>query len=821
MMETLWQDLGYGIRTLLKNPGFTAVAILSLAIGIGANSAIFSVTNALLLRPLPYKDADRLVILWNRSPGLNVAQDWFSPGHYLDIKAENHVFEHVAATIGGSFNFTGAGTPEHIEGAKVSSSLFPLLGAEAMLGRLFLPEEDEKGKPPTVILSNGFWRRRFGSDPGVIGRTLVLNDKNFTIVGVMPAGFSLNREVMPTVNGIQKADVLLPLPMSEADRTDRGHEDYNIFGKLRPGVTLAQAQAEIDTITDRMKQQYPDNYPPNSGFTISVVPLLEQVVGDIRQALYVLFGAVGFVLLISCANVANLLLARAAVRQKEIAIRAAVGASRLRILQQLLTESVLLALMGGLMGLVTAHLGVKVLRVFGPENIPRLSEVGVDGRVMAFTFFISLLTGIVFGLAPALRASRVDLNAVLKDGGRSSTGGGTYGPGHYQFRKLLIISEVALSLVLLIGAGLLIRSYQRIENANPGFNAHNVLSLRLSLPAARYSAPNSATSFYQQLGERVKGLPGIESVATTYLLPLSSNSLGWEPIGIDGYAPKAGEDLIISSVGFISPDYFRTMGIPLLKGRYFNEHDIKGAPEVAIIDDKMAQRFWPNEDPIGKRVQRGKTGPWRTVVGVVGDQKEYDLESEPPITAYYPVEQFTINSRYLIARATSDPVKMTEAVTKEIRALDPELPVFEVITMDARLYDSLARRRFSTLLLGIFAAFALILAAIGIYGVMTYWVNQRTHEIGIRMALGAEQRNILQLVIRQALLMVSFGIAIGLSGAFALTRVMSSLLYGVSATDRYTFVITPLLLGSIALLASYIPARRAAKVDPIVALRYE
>jgi len=569
-----------------------------------------------------------------------------------------------------------------------------------------------------------------------------------------------------------------------------------------------------------MKQQYPANYPPTGGLTISVVPLLEQVVGNIRLALYVLFGAVGFVLLIACANVANLLMARAAVRQKEMAIRAAVGASRLRIARQLLTESVLLALMGGFVGLLIALLAVNVLRVFGPENIPRLNEVGIDSRVLAFTFFTSLLTGMVFGLVPALRASRVDLNEVLKEGGRSASGTAA-GISHHRIRKLLIISEVALSLVLLIGAGLLIRSYQRIAGANPGFNAHNVLSLRLSLPAARYNTPDMVASFYKQLDERVKALPGVETLGMSYLLPLSSVSLGWEPISIDGYIPKAGEDLIISRTGFVSPDYFQTMGIALLKGRYFNEHDRKGEMEVAIVDNKLAERFWPDEDPLGKRLRRGKTGPWRVVVGVVRDEREYSQESEPPITAYFPIEQFTVGSRFLVARVSSDPVRMTAAVTREIQALDPELPTYDVHTMERRLYDSLARRRFSMLLLGVFATFALILAAIGIYGVMTYWVNQRTHEIGIRMALGAQPGSILQLVIRQSLLMVSVGIGIGLTGAFALTRVMASLLFGISATDRWTFIMISLLLGGIALLASYIPARRAAKVDPIVALRYE
>jgi len=815
-MESLWQDLRYGVRALFKKPGFTAVAILSLAIGIGANSAIFSVTNALLLRPLPYRDAERLAILWNRSPGLGVEQDWFSLGQYLDIKFENHVFEQVAATLGGSYNLTGQGIPEHIEGARVSSSLFPLLGVSAASGRIFLPEEDAKGKSSTVILSHGFWQRRFGRDPGVVGKTLTLNDQNFTIVGVLPAGFSLHKEVMPTVNGIQRADVFLPLPISDADRANRGGEDYNIFARLKPGVTVAQAQADMDVIAAQMKRQYPQNYPANGGLTLSVVSLLEQVVGDIRRALYVLLGAVGFVLLIACANVANLLLARAAVRQKEMAIRAAVGASRVRILRQLLTESVLLALAGGIVGLGIALVAVKVLSRFGSANIPRLTEIGIDGRVLAFTFFVSLLTGIVFGLVPALRASRVDLNEVLKDGARSSSGA-----GHHRIRNLLVIAEVGLSLMLLIGAGLLIRSYQYVQNASPGFDPHGVLSLRLSLPAVRYSTRESVINFYKQLGDRVKQLPGIESVGTNLVLPLSNYTAAWGPITIEGYVPKAASELIISNERFISADYLRTMGIPLVKGRYFDERDIKGAQEVTIVNEELAARFWPNEDPIGKRLQRGDKGPWRTVVGVVRDKKEVSLENEPPIAIFHPIEQLQIRSRYFVARTSADPARMLAAITSEIRSLDPELPVYDAATMEQRLYESLARRRFAMLLLGVFAAFAMTLAAIGIYGVMSYWVNQRTHEIGIRVALGAQTSNILQLVVWQALALISIGIGIGLAGAFALTRLMAKMLYGVSATDSLTFVILSLLLGSIGLLASYLPARRAANVDPMIALRYE
>jgi predicted permease len=818
-METIWQDLSYAARRLAKSPAFTFVAVLSLAIGIGANSAIFSVTNALLLRPLPYKDADRLVILWNRSPGLNIVQDWFSLGQYLDIKIENRVFQEVAATIGASFNLTGQAIPERIEGARVSSSLFPVLGVEAAIGRVFVSEDEEKGRQPIVILSHGFWQRRFGADQDVIGQTLILNDKSVTIVGVMPAGFSLNREMMPTVDAIQKADILLPLAVSDADRSNRGGEDYNIFARLKPGVTVAQAQSEMDSLAEQMKQQYPESYPSDGGLTLSVVPLLDQVVGDVRLALYVLLGAVGFVLLIACANVANLSLSRAAVRQKEIAIRAAVGASRLRILRQLLTESHLLAVMGGIAGLASAFLALKLLRVFAPQNIPRLSDVGVDWRVLAFTFLVSLLTGLIFGIVPALKASRVDLNEVLKEGGRSASGAA--GVSQHRIRRLLIVGEVALSLILLIGAGLLVRSYQHVQNANPGFNTRDVVSLRLSVPAARYPNAAAVTDFYQRLGERVRALPGVEAAATTYLLPLSSNAYGWGPIAIDGYVPKIPQELIISNLGMVSPDYFRVLSIPLVKGRHFDERDKKGAQEVCIVDENLANRFWPDEDPIGKRVQRSNGTPWRTVVGVVRYEKEVTLEEEPPIRVYFPIDQNPAGTRYLIARADSDSAQLTASITEVIRDLDPELPVYDVYSMDQRLHDSLARRRFSAFLLGLFAVFALVLAAIGIYGVISYWVNQRTHEIGIRMALGAGQGKILHLVLKQALVMVSIGIGLGLAGAALLTRVISSLLFGIGATDGLTFLTISLLLGFIALMASYFPARRATKVDPIVALRYE
>jgi predicted permease len=821
-VETWWQDLRHGVRVLASQPAFTAVAVASLALGIGTNTAIFSVTNALLLRPLPYENADRITILWQRSPGLGVQQDWFSTGQYLDIRLDNQVFSDVAATIGASFNLTGNGVPERIDGARVSSSLFPLFGAKAAAGRVFAADEDKPGKPPVVILSNGFWKRRFGSDPSVVGRSLTLNGNSVTIVGVMSADFVFNKEVMPAVNGIQNVDLLLPLPLNETARSNRGGEDFNVFAKLKPGVTVERAQADMNVLAARMKRDYPQNYPPNGGLTVSVVPLINQVVGDARLALYVLLGAVALVLLIACGNVANLLLSRAAVRQKEMAIRAAVGASRERIVRQLLTEALLLAGVGGLLGLGLAWATVKVLGQLGPAAIPRLDEIGIDGRVLTFTFAISLLTGIVFGLVPALRVSRLDLNDVLREGGRGAVGTSAFGLGHHKLRKLLIAGEIALSLVLLIGAGLLVRSYQRIADANPGFDARNVLTLRLSLPGFKYKTPDAVIAFYRDLEGRIKALPGVQHVGTNYLLPLSSVALGWEPITIEGYVPKAaGEDLIIASSGYVSPDYFKAMGIPLLEGRYFDARDVRGAPDVAIVDDKLAARFWPNQDPIGKHMRRGDSGPWRTVVGVVADTKEYEVDGEPPITAFYPVEQLGVGSRFLVVKTAGNPASLVAPVTREVRALDTDLPVYDVSTMEDRLAESFARRRFSMLLLGVFAGCASLLAAIGIYGVVSFWVSQRTRELGIRAALGARQTDIMQLVISQAVVLVVVGIASGLAVSFGLTRVMSKMLFKVSATDAMTFALLSLVLGLAALVASWVPARRAAGVPPVVALRHE
>jgi len=821
-MEGWRRDFRQGMRVLLRARGYAAVAVLSLSLGVGANSGVFSVTDALLLRPLRYADADRIAVIWQRSPGLNVPQDWLSVGQYLDIKADGQVFDQVAAAIGVSVNLTGNGAPERVDGARVSSSLFPLFGAAPALGRVFTAEEDEPGRPPAVILSHGFWRRRFGADPAVLGRTLVLNGNPFTIVGVMAADFSLDKEVMPPVNGIDHADFFLPLPLSASARTTRDREDYNVFARLKRGISAAGAQQEMDLVASRMRRDYPAAYPPNGGLTISVVPLLTQVVGDVRLALYVLLGAVGFVLLIACGNVANLLLSGAAVREKEIAIRVAVGATRGQLVRQLMAESLLLSLLGGVLGLLLAVVGVELLRHAGAAAIPRLGEVGVDLRMVGFTFAVALGTTLVFGLAPALRASRVDPASALKEGGRGSRGSSAFGLGHDRLRKLLVTGEVALSLVLLAGAGLLVRSYQRILSASPGFDPHNVLTFRLSVPGYRYGSPEAVATFYRTLEDRLRALPGVEHVGANYLLPLGPVSLGWEPISIEGYVPKsAGDNLIISSSGYISADYFRAMGIPLRKGRFFTLQDGRAAPQVAIVDDRLAARFWPGQDPLGKRLRRGAEGPWYTVVGVVSDDREYLADREPPIRVYFTLEQLVVGTRYLAIRSAVPPAALTALVAREIRALDPDLPVFDVATMDQRLRGSLAQRRFATLLLGGSAALALALAAIGIYGVASYWTGQRTREIGIRMVMGASAPAIQRLVLRQAALPVAVGAGLGLVLAFVLTRVLGHFLFGVGATDPVTFGVVPVLLAGTALLASYLPARQAARVDPLAAVRQE
>jgi predicted permease len=822
-MRTLAKDVAYAVRMLAKSPGFSLAAILSLAIGIGANTSIFSILDALLLRPLPYKDAGRLVILWNRSPGLNITEDWFSTAQYFDIKTGHHGFEQVAIAIGGNDNLTSHGEPERVGTIRISSNLLPMLGQSAALGRTFSADEDSPGRPATALLSHGMWERHYGADPRIIGQSVTLNGLPYEVVGIMPPGFSLPREVLPTLGGAEQADILLPLPLPADAAQNRDHEDYNIMGKLKPGVSTAQAQAEMDTITARLRHDHPQTYPPNGGLTFGIVPLLEQVVGDARPALFVLLGAVGFVLVIACANVANLLLARAVARQKEIAIRTAMGASRWRIVRQLLTESVLLSLCGGALGVLLAFWSLHWIQILGPKSVPRIHDIGIDSAALLFTFLLSLGSGTLFGLAPALRISRLNVNATLQDASRGSAGtSAVWGRGN-RLRRLLVVAELALCVMVLIGAGLLIRSFGRLQHVSPGFNARNVLTLELTLNGPKYKDPQAVLATYRDLWNRVETLPGVTASGGVTALPMSQ-MFEWGPITVEGRVLPPGENFINADQHMVSGHYFSAMEIPLRSGRFFNEQDNPTSPKVVIVDEYMARQLWPDQNPIGQRIHYGGVSdnePWETVVGVVGRVKQYTLDADSRIALYRPQTQYPTGTMNVVLRTGADPAALTSAVKQTIRALDSDLPLYNVRTMEQRMEESLARRRFAMLLLALFACVALALATIGTYGVMAYLVNQGTREIGIRMALGATQMGIVRLVVWKGMALALSGVAVGLAGAFALSRLMRSLLFGVSPADPLTFVAISLLLALVTLLASYVQAHRAAHIDPIVSLRYE
>ena len=819
-MHAFLQDVRYAFRTLRRSAGLTIVIVASLAIGIGANTAIFSVVNALLLKPLPYPDPDRLVVLWLRSPGINIPQDWPSPGQYIDIQNENHSFEEMSISQGRSGTLLGLERPERVEVLRTSSSLFHLLGAQPLHGRLLLPEDDQPGKPPVAVLSHAFWTRLLNSDPNIVGGSITLNgivpgagnDKNqFTVVGVLTKDFLLNEEVMPTVASIQKMDVFLPIQLPADAVTRRGDENYNLMARLKPGVSASQAQADIDVIAARIREKD----KRDRTFTISVVPLLDQVVGNVRRAVLVLLGSVALVLLIACANVANLLLTRASGRHREVAIRTALGANWLRLLLQLLTESVILGLMGGAAGLLIAKAGLYVVRTINPGNIPRLEAIGIDGSVLAFTFAVSIVTGIIFGLAPALRAARLDLNSALKSGSRNVQSDGGFG-SRRRLRSLLVVSEVAISLMLLIGAGLLIRSFVRLQAVSPGFNPDGVISMRVGASGRQFPNREAAVEFFRQFGDRIAAVPGVKIRGGVSSLPFTS-SVGWGSINVEGFVPQPGQELQVDQRA-ASPDYFRTMEIPLRAGRFFTDFDgLPTAAPVVIIDEKFAQRFWPNQDAIGKHLWFDPKRPM-TIVGVVGIVKQYGLDVDGRIVVYRPSLGLL---GYQVARTSSDPAATAREIVRAIQSIDPTIPVYDIQTMPDRMSASMARQRFSMIMLGAFAAFALILAAVGVYGVMSYLVTQSTHDIGVRMALGAQRSAIVKMVVRHGIELTAAGIVIGLAAAILLTRVMATLLFGISATDLTTFLIVPLALGVIALLASYLPARRATRVDPVVALRDE
>jgi predicted permease len=813
-MHPLLQDFRYALRILRKNPGMTIVIVLSLAIGIGANSAVFSVVDALMLRPLPYPQPERLAAIWLHSPGIGIFRDWPSPGQYIDIRNENHSFEEMSISRLTSFTITGLDQPERIDGMRTSSGLLHMLGARPLLGRVLLPEEDKPGKPQVSILSYNLWKRLFNSDAKIVGRSITLDGKQLTVAGVLGPEFRLNSEVMPAEGPMDKVDIFLPLPLGADAVQKRGDENYNLIVKLKPGVTVPQAQADIDIIASRIRQK--DKRDRTFGMTVT--GLLDQVVGDVRRAMLVLLGSVTLVLLSACANVANLLLTRAAGREKEVAIRRALGAGWQRLARQLLTESLLLALLGGAAGLAIAEASLYVMRAINPGNIPRLEDISINGSVLLFTFGISTVAGLLFGLAPAWRAIKLDLNTSLKSGGRSGQADGGLLVSRHRLRGLLVVSELAFSLMLLIGAGLLIRSFVRLQNVPPGFAADHVLSMHVAAGGPKYPGGKAVVEFYREISERITRLPGVTAQGQIEVLPLTG-AVGWGGINVEGYTPPPGQELQVD-LRAASSDYFRAMKIPLLEGRYFDNHDSSDGQQVAIIDEQFAQRFWPRENPIGKHLWFDPKKPL-TIVGVVGMVKQYGLDSGSKIVTYFPSQQNPDGWMYLVARTSANPADLANAIVREIHAVDAGVPVYDIRTMEERLYDSLARQRFATDMLGAFAVFALLLAAVGVYGVISYLVTQSTHDIGVRVALGAQPGHILGLVVRQGLVLAVVGIGAGLVGAAALTRVMASLLFGVSATDAVTFGSVAAILAAVVCAATVIPARRATGVDPMVALREE
>ena len=811
----LWlQDFRYAFRMLRKNVVLTVVILASLAIGIGANSSIFSVVDALLLRPLPYPHPDRLAAVWLHSPRIGILRDWPSPGQYIDIQNQNHSFEQMALAQSRTFTLTGRNQPERVDVLRTQSALLTMLGAKALLGRTLLPEEDRPGKPPVAILSNRVWKRLFNSDPAIVGRSITLDGDAFTVAGVLPRSFILNAEVMPAEGPMDKVDIFLPLPLGSDAIQRRGDENYNIVVRLKPGVSVQQAQADIDIIASHIRQKDKRDV----SFGMDVVGLQEQAVGDVRRSLLVLLGSVALVLLIACANVANLLLGRAAGREKEVAIRMALGAGWKRLVRQLLTESILLGLLGGAAGLLVARLSLAVVRTMNPGNIPRFDDIGINGTVLAFTFGLSLATGILFGFAPAWRAIRVDVNSSLKAGGRSGQSSGGLHLKRQHLRRLLVVSELAFSLMLLIGAGLLTRSFVRLQSVAPGFTTDRVLTMQVAANDPKYRQDKAIASFYREIESRIAHLPGVVAEGAVSALPLTG-SVGWGGIHVEGYTAPPGQELQVDQ-RTASTDYFRAMQIPLVQGRFFSEQDTVDKPRVVIIDKNFAQRFWPHNDAIGKHLWFDAKKPI-TIVGIVGAVKQYGLETDGKVATYFPMQQEPNQGVFLVARFSSHDAGLSSAIVSEIHTVDPSVVVYGIRTMQGRLYDSLARQRFSSTMLGAFAAFALLLAAMGLYGVMSYLVTQSTHDIGILVALGARPGNIIGLVVRQGMQLTLIGILAGLIGAAALTRVIASLLFGVSTTDVATFLAVPALLAAVAFAATVIPAWRATSVDPMVALREE
>jgi len=812
-MESLWRDLRYGVRMLVRTPSFTIISVSVLALGIAAGTAIFSVVNAVLLRPFPYVEPDRLLLVQESLPKLNLKTSAVSAAEYWDYKEANQVFSNIACYTTQSFNLTGQGEATRIHVARISPSLIQILGIAPKIGRSFTEEEDKPGANAVVLISERLWRTRFGSDSGIEGKSLKLDEKLYSVIGVMPASFQF-----PSTDNTfsESVDLWVPMAMTDEERKGRANSfDYGVVGRLKPGITVEQARADIQSVAERMQQEYPNIYKGNIEIAASVIGLEQEIVQPVRTVLLVLFAAVGLVLLVGCANVANLLLARSQTRIKEIAIRTAVGASTRRLVRQLLTESVLLSVLGGGLGLLLASWAVDLIVRFGPGNLPRLTEVNLDVRVLFFTLGISVLTGVIFGLAPAIQCSRIDLNESLKESGGRNSGG----LASKRMRGALIVFESASALVLLIGAGLLIDSFVRLLRVPPGFDPDGAVIARTSMPAERYPKVEIGKAMYRRALAEIGSLPGVEAVSVASNLPLAD---GWTI----GFRIEGEDQSTYHNSGntWVSNDYFRAMGIHLLSGRAFNDGDREGGVPVVVINQTFARKFWPGEDPLGKRIRWGGWGvEWLTVVGIVADIRASSLEAEPAPSSYMPIFQIPRTRREVvfIARTSGNPDALIPLIRERLRGIDAELPVYDVRTMTSVISESVEQRRFAMVLISIFAGVALLLASVGLYAVMSNLVAQRTREIGIRLALGARRIDVLNLVLRQGGLLTLIGIALGLLCSFALTRTIKSLLFGVSATEPIVFLVIPLLLAAVALMACLVPARRATKVDPMVALRYE